>query len=242
MTSISGCSYYLVLLDDFTHFCSTYPLRCKFKVHQLMADFIRYVRIEFNLPIKCFQGDNETEFVNSAMHPSLAANGIVLHLLCPYIYPQNGKVEQVIRTVDNSMRTLLIHAVMPPSYWAEALAAATCLLNHRPSSFIGNEIPYTHLHKTCPSYEHMRVFGCLCYPNLHATTQHKIHPPSTTHVFQGYPMSHKGYHCLYLYTWKIIISHHVVFDESTFHFTKEPPVPTHLIFYILQYGYCGLSY
>jgi hypothetical protein len=59
VASISSCSYYLVLLVDFTDFCWTFPLRRKSEVHQVIVDFIRYVRTQFGLPIKCFQADNE---------------------------------------------------------------------------------------------------------------------------------------------------------------------------------------
>uniref|UniRef100_A0A0A9AYR8 Integrase catalytic domain-containing protein n=1 Tax=Arundo donax TaxID=35708 RepID=A0A0A9AYR8_ARUDO len=80
----------------------------------------------------------------------LAAHGIVFHLSCPYTSPQNGKAERVLRTLNNSVRTLLLHASMPPKYWAEALEAATYLLNRRPSSSIRNEVPYTRLYKKPP--------------------------------------------------------------------------------------------
>lgn len=49
------------------------------------------------------------------MHSLLAANGIVLQLSRPYTSPQNGKAERVIRTPNNSVRTFLINAAMPPS-------------------------------------------------------------------------------------------------------------------------------
>ena len=39
-------------------------------------------------------------------------------------------------------------------------------------------------------------------------------------------MSHKGYRSLDLSTRKIIISHHVVFDETSFPFAREPTTPT----------------
>jgi hypothetical protein len=32
--SISGYKYYLVLVDDFTHYCWIFPLRHKSEVHQ----------------------------------------------------------------------------------------------------------------------------------------------------------------------------------------------------------------
>jgi histone deacetylase 1/2 len=153
-----------VLLDDFTHYCWTYPLKSKSEVHQLIVDFIAYARTQFSLPVRCFQADTGTEFVNHAMQTSLAANNIVFHLSCPYTSPQNGKAERVLRTLNNSMHTLLIQASMPPSYWAEALSAATYLLNSRPS--IQHELPYSRLHGSSSAYDHLRVFGCLCYPNL----------------------------------------------------------------------------
>ena len=43
-------------------------------------------------------------------------------------------------------------------------------------------------------------------------------------MFLGYPSAHKGYHCLDLSTHRIIISHHVVFDEFSFPFARDDPV------------------
>jgi len=48
--------------------------------------------------------------------------------------------------LNNTIRTLLIHASMPPTYWAEALATAVVLLNRRPSTSINNDIPYHRLY------------------------------------------------------------------------------------------------
>jgi hypothetical protein len=61
--------------------------------------------------------------------------------------------------------------------------------------------------------------------NLAATTTHKLTPRSAVCVFLGYPKEQKGYHCLDLATNQIIISHHVLFYESSFPFTmiSDPP-------------------
>ncbi|WVZ51872.1 hypothetical protein U9M48_002973 [Paspalum notatum var. saurae] len=114
---------------------------------------------------------------------------------------------------------------MPPSYWVEALATATYVLNRRPCSAIGNAIPYEGLFGHSPDYSILRVFGCLCYPNLTSTTPHKLAPRSTTCVFLGYPSSHKGYRCLDLSSRRIIISCHVVFDEFVFSFEQTNTTP-----------------
>jgi hypothetical protein len=67
----------------------------------------------------------------------------------------------------------------------------------------------------------LRVFGCLCYPNLSATAAHKLAPRSAACVFLGYPSSHKGYRCLNISTCRIIISRHVIFDETQFPFSGD---------------------
>jgi hypothetical protein len=56
-----------------------------------------------------------------------------------------------------------------------------------------------------------------------ATTRHKLAPRSTACVFLGYPSSHKGYRCLDMPTKRIIISRHVVFDETCFPFGLYSP-------------------
>ena len=56
-----------------------------------------------------------------------------------------------------------------------------------------------------------------------ATARHKLAPRSTACMFLGYPSSHKGYRCLDLSTRRIIISRHVVFDETCFPFSLYSP-------------------
>jgi hypothetical protein len=135
---------------------------------------------------------------------------------CPYTSPQNGKAECIIRSVNNVIRTLLIKAFLPGRYWVEGLHTATYLLNRLPTTAIQVACPHLALFGSAPSYEHLRVFGCTCYPNTTATASHKLSPRSTRCVFLGYSADHKGYYCLDLSTNHLIISRHVVFDENSF--------------------------
>jgi hypothetical protein len=89
--------------------------------------------------------------------------------------------------------------------------------------------PHIALFGSAPSYEHLRVFGCVCYPNTAATAPHKLAPRSTQCVFLGYSSDHKGYHCLDLSTNSLIVSRHVVFDEDSFPLAASPN-PTDLDF------------
>jgi histone deacetylase 1/2 len=230
VASASGCRYYLVLLDDYTHFCWTFPMVHKSEVADHIINFFAYARTQFRLPIKNIQADNGTEFVNKTLTCFLTAQGTHLRLSCLYTSPQNGKAERVLRTLNNVTRTLLIHSHMAASYWAENLATTTYLLNRRPCSAIQHAVPFQFLHGKPPDYTYLRVFGCLCYPNLSATAPHKLAPRSTACVFLGYPSSHKRYRCLDLSTRRVIISRHVVFDESSFPFSSESPPLSQLDF------------
>lgn len=177
---ISGFRYYLVILYDFTHFCWTFPLVHKSEAHSHITNFCAYVLTQFSLPVRAVQADNGIEFVKCTLMTFLSSRGIRLHLSCPYTSPQNGKAERSLRMLNNISRTLLIHAHMPATYWAEALAIATYLINRCPCSALQHQVPYTILYNTAPDYAHLRVFGCLCYPNLSATTPHKLTPRSNT--------------------------------------------------------------
>jgi hypothetical protein len=133
---------------------------------------------------------------------------------CPYTSPQNGKAECIIRSVNNVIRTLLIQASLPGRYWVEGLHTATYLLNRLPTTAIQAACPHLALFGSAPSYEHLRVFGCTCYPNTTATAPHKLSPYSTWCVFLGYSVDHKGYRCLDLSTNRLIVSRHVFYEDN----------------------------
>ncbi|GJU79735.1 ribonuclease H-like domain-containing protein [Tanacetum coccineum] len=160
--------------------------------------------------------DHGGEYDNTRFHELFRQNGIQFWFSCPRTSQQNGKSERMLRTINNLIRTLLFQAHMPPSYWVEALNMAAHLLNILPSTAINNEIPFIKLYNQTPTYEHLRVFGCLCYP--HVDVSHKLEPRSTPCIFLGYPANHRGYRCLDLASNKIIISRHVRFDEDIFPF------------------------
>jgi hypothetical protein len=99
----------------------------------------------------------------------------------------------------------LFHASMLACYWVEGLHTAMYMLNRLPYKAITVSCLYVALYCVAHSYEHLRVFGCVCYPNLSTQAAHKLHPWSTRCVFLGYSTDHKGYRCLDLSTNNIVI-------------------------------------
>jgi hypothetical protein len=176
---VSGSKYYLVILDNFTHYLWTFPLKLKSDTFTTLSNFFAYVSAQFGRTVKAIQCDNGCEFDNSSTRIFLLSNGTQLWMLCPYTSPQNGKAEHIIRSVNNVIRTLLIQASLPGRYWAEGLHIATYLLNRLPTMVIQVACPHLALFGSAPSYEHLRVIGCTCYPNTTATAPHKLSPRST---------------------------------------------------------------
>jgi hypothetical protein len=137
--------------------------------------------------VLALQTDNGKEYDSTAMHAFLALQGTVFRLFCPYTSQQNGKAERVLRTLNDSMRTMLVHSAAPLSFWGEALQTAAYLLNRRPCRATEPTTPHQLLLGAPPCYDNLRVFGCLCYPNTASTAAHKLSPRSVACVFLGYP-------------------------------------------------------
>jgi hypothetical protein len=222
---MSGYKYYLVVLDDFSHYVWTFPLRAKSETFPTLRHFFAWVSTQFGLTIKVVQCDKGREFDNSASRDFFLSHGMQLRMSCSYTSSQNGKAERMIRTTNDTIRTLLLQAHLPARFWAEALHTSTYLLNRLPSTACSVPTPHQALFGSPPHYDHLRVFGCACYPNTAATVPHKLAPRSTLCVFLGYSPDHNGYRCLDLSSRRILISRHVVFDESAFPYssTTTPP-------------------
>lgn len=224
--SMSGYKYYPVVVDDFTHYMWTFPLRAKSEVHRIFVLFQKYVSTHFSSPIKFIQCDNGTKFTNNQNRDLFLAHGIVLRFSCPYTSPQNGNAERALRTTNDVIRSLLIQASTPLAYWVEARRTATFLINLRPYKPNLSSTPYFTLHQSPPPFASLWVFGCLCYPNLTTTSPHKLAPRYAPCVFHGYPDEHRGYRCLDLATGRVIISRHVTFDETSFPFANRASPPS----------------
>jgi hypothetical protein len=113
-------------------------------------------------------------------------------------------------------------------YWVEGLHTTMYLLNHLPCKAISVSYPYVTLYGVTPSYQHLHVFGCVCYPNLSAQATRKLAIWSTRCVFLRYSTDHKDYQYLDLSTNNIVISIHVVFYEVVFLFTASPHLTNYL--------------
>jgi hypothetical protein len=87
IVSVSGYKYYLVILDDFTHYLWTFPLKLKSDTFTTLSNFFAYGSTQFSRTIKAIQYDNRREFDNSSTWIFLLLNGTQLWMSCPYMSP-----------------------------------------------------------------------------------------------------------------------------------------------------------
>jgi hypothetical protein len=97
--STSSYQYYMVIVDDFSHYFWCFPLVTKSDAFATIQ-FFSHVDTQFCTPIRAFQTDNGKEFVNHTSSTFFDSHGVQLHLPCPYSSPQNGKAERAIRTMN----------------------------------------------------------------------------------------------------------------------------------------------
>lgn len=117
---------------------------------------------------------------------------------------------------------MLAHATMPLSYWNDAFSSAVYLINRLPSAPLGMISPYEKLFHEQPSYQFLRVFGCLCFPNLRPYNSHKLQFRSALCLFIRYSPCHKGYRCQDKLG-RIFVIRHVTFHESVFPYQAQVP-------------------
>ena len=82
--SVSGYKYYLVVVDDYSHYSWTFPLRAKSDAFPALLYFFAWVSTQFGLTIKAVQCDNGREFDNSTSRAFFISYGVQLRMSCPY--------------------------------------------------------------------------------------------------------------------------------------------------------------
>jgi hypothetical protein len=84
VSSIFGYMYYLVILDDCSHFAWMFPLKFKSDTFSTLANFFSFVSTQFSRNIKSVQCDNDCEFDNSTARAFFLTHGVTLRMSCPY--------------------------------------------------------------------------------------------------------------------------------------------------------------
>jgi histone deacetylase 1/2 len=119
---------------------------------------------------------------------------------CPYTSEQNGLAERKHRHILETTITLLQTANLPPKFWFHACATSIYLINRMPCQILELKSPYFLLYGSPPIINHLRIFGCACFPLLKPYNTNKLQPKTSTCIVLGYAYQYKGYICFSILT------------------------------------------
>ena len=158
-----------------------------------------------------------------------SANGIIHQTSCVATPQKNGRVERKHRHILNVARSLLFQANLPIKFWGESVLAAAHVINRTPSSLLGGKTPYELLYGKSPSYDDIKVFGCLCFAHKSRRDKDKFKERSIRCVFVGYPFGKRAWKLYDLESQEYFVSRDVVFTESVFPYDADTSEPASVV-------------
>ncbi|GKB92887.1 retrovirus-related pol polyprotein from transposon TNT 1-94, partial [Tanacetum coccineum] len=134
------------------------------------------------------------EEVNTCLHSPrfMRKHGIRHEFTAPYSPQQNGITERKNRTLKEMVNAMLISSGLSQDMWGEAILTATYLLNKIPRKE-KEETPYELWMGRKPSYQYLRVWGCLAKVAVPTPKAQKIGPKSVDCIFIGYAKKSTAY-------------------------------------------------
>ena len=191
--SLSGCEYFLTIIDDKTRYTWIYVLKHKDEVFARFLEWKALVENSTGRKLKALRTDNGGEYTSKEFETYLKQNGIRHERTVPKTPEQNGVAERMNRTIVETARCMLAEAKLPRKFWAEAVSMAVYLRNRSPTTAVNGMTPFEALTGDKPCVDILRVFGCLAYVHVPKDERRKFDSKSKRCILLGYGSETKAY-------------------------------------------------
>ena len=210
-TSKSGHSYAMNIIDDYSSYVWTIPLKNKSDAAEALRTWHYVVENQSGERLKILVTDNG-ELLSHTVSIWCGNNGIEHHFTAPYTSAHNGRAERLHRTLLEKARTMRLACNAPTSLWDEFYATAAYLTALTATSSLNGRTPFELWFGHPPSLSHLREIGCKAFALIH-THNPKLLQCSVPCVLIGYAPHAKAYRLWNPASGRIFNSYHVTFVE-----------------------------
>ncbi|CAK9797987.1 Copia protein, partial [Anthophora quadrimaculata] len=219
-STINDKNYFVLFVDEFTHYCVTYLITYKSDVFSVFQDFVAKSEAHFNLKIVNLYCDNGREYLSNEMKDYCVQRGISFHLTVPRTPQLNGVSERMVRTITEKARTMISGASLDKVFWGEAVLTATYLINLTPTKALKvTKTPFELWHSKKPKLKYLKIFGSTVYVH-NKIRKTKFDEKSWKGILLGYEPN--GYKVWDVKNGKLVVVRDVIVDETDY--LKTRPV------------------
>jgi transposase InsO family protein len=140
-TSLIGCLYYVIFIDDFSRKFWIFFIKTKGQVFSRFQEFKALAENQTRKKIRVLRTDNGGEYTSKDFIDFCAGEGIRRELTVPYNPQQNGVAERNNRAIVGAVRDMLHDKGLPLFLWAEACYPVVYLQNKSPHRAVGSTNP-----------------------------------------------------------------------------------------------------
>ena len=126
--SLSHAEYFVVFIDDKTHYVWIYVVKHKHEAFQKFVEWKSLVKKSSGYKVKRLR-TNGGEYTSIEFESYLKKEGIEHQYTIPKTWEQNGVAERMNQTLVETVRTMIADSKLPHSFWAEALSTAAYMIN-----------------------------------------------------------------------------------------------------------------
>lgn len=207
-------NYFVLFVDEYTHYCVTYLLTYKSDVFAAFKDFVAKSEAKFDLKLVSLYCDNGGEYLSTEMKSYCVQKGISYHLTVPRTPQQNGVSERMVRTITEKARSMISGAQLNKVFWGDAVLTAVYLINLTPTKALKlSKTPFEMWHTKKPQIKYLKVFGSTVYVH-NKISKTKFDEKSWKGILVGYEPN--GYKVWNPECEKYVIVRDVIVDETGF--------------------------
>ncbi|CAI7881319.1 unnamed protein product [Closterium sp. NIES-53] len=219
--------YFLLVVDDYSHYTTVFPLRSKGEVTEVLIDWIRAARLQLrerfdsDFPVLRLHSDRGGEFSSDLLRAFCCAKGIRQTFTLPGSPQQNGIAERRIGMVMDVARTSMIHAAAPHFLWPFAVQYAAHQINLQPRVSLPETSPTLRWTGKVGDASAFRVWGSRAF--VRDLSADKLSSRSVPCVFLGFPPDAPGWQFYHPTSRRVLSSQDVTLDESVPYYHPLPP-------------------